>query len=103
MSNSPPQKRASKEFARHHALRANLVGSVIEEESGTRAQSRLFRVVEDDADGVTHSGTNKAHAVTKVDAIRAFRPFHWPIMHGERNCIALPQWHHLHAALHAWP
>src|SRR5262249_2624735 len=30
------------------------------------------------------------------------RPFYRPIMHGERNCITLPQWHHLHAALHTW-
>jgi hypothetical protein len=63
----------------------------------------LFGVVKDDSDGVTHPGTNAAHAVPKVDAIRSFRPFYRPVMHGERNCITLLQWHHFHAALHAWP
>jgi hypothetical protein len=63
----------------------------------------LFGVVKDDSDGVTHPGTNAAHAVPKVDAIRSFRPFYRPVMHGERNCITLLQWHHFHAALHTWP
>ena len=63
----------------------------------------LFGVVKDDSDGVTHPGTNAAHAVPKVDAIRSFRPFYRPVMHGERNRITLLQWHHFHAALHTWP
>ena len=63
----------------------------------------LFGVVKDDTDGVTHPGTNAAHAVPKVDALRSFRPFYRPVMHSERNRITLLQWHHLHAALHTWP
>ena len=38
----------------------------------------------------------------RFDAIRALGAFHRPVVYREGHRIALPQRHHLGAALHAW-
>jgi hypothetical protein len=59
-------------------------------------------IMENDANGVTHPGAQAADAVSEIDAVGPFRSLNRPIVHGESHCIALPQWHHLDPALHAW-
>ena len=63
----------------------------------------LFRVVEDDADCVARSASYTAYSVPQIDAIIALRSLDRPVVHGERNRIALVQRHHLGPALHAGP
>lgn len=57
---------------------------------GTEARSRRScRIVEDDADRVTHAGANATDAVAKIDAISASRAFDRPVVNGEGHGIAL--------------
>ena len=57
--------------------------------------------MKDDADRVTQAGADAADPMAEIDAVDAFRPLDRPVVHGERDRIALPQRHDLGAALHA--
>jgi hypothetical protein len=59
--------------------------------------------VKDDAYGVTLSGSQSTHSVSKVHAIGSPRSVNRPMMHSESNRIALPQWYNLRTRLHPWP
>jgi hypothetical protein len=57
--------------------------------------------VKDDADRVAYTASNAADAMSEIDAVCASRTFNGPIVHGEGNCITLPQRHYLGSALHS--
>ena len=59
--------------------------------------------MEDDADGVAHSGTDTADAMPEIDPVVALTALNGPIMDGERYGIALAQRDDLGAALHPGP
>src|SRR5579863_2204769 len=59
------------------------------------------RIVKNDAERVPVTGAQPADAVAQVDAIRTLAALYRTVMHGEHHRIALPQRHHLNAALHA--
>jgi hypothetical protein len=47
----------------------------------------LYRVVEDNPDGVPHAGAHAAHAVAEIHAIVAPRSFYWTVMDCEGHSI----------------
>jgi hypothetical protein len=57
--------------------------------------------MEDDADGVAHSGADTADAMPEIDP--ALAALNGPIMDGERHGVALAQRNDLGAALHPRP
>ena len=67
--------------------------SSAEREPGPRSSDgeNLRRVVEDDAKRVALSRSHAAHAVPEIDSILALRAAHRPVVHRERDGIALAQ------------
>src|SRR3984893_4805254 len=59
--------------------------------------------MEDDADGVAHSGADTADAMPEIDPVVALHAVHGPIMDGERLGVALAQRDDLGSALHPGP
>jgi hypothetical protein len=59
--------------------------------------------MEDNPDGVPHTGADTAHTVAEVHAVIALRSLHRPVMDCEGHSITLTKWHDLGAALHARP
>src|SRR5215510_3613956 len=58
-------------------------------------------VVKNDAQRKAIATAQAAHAVTHVDAIDAAAAFDGPLAHRENDSLALTQWRHLDARLHA--
>src|SRR5438105_7118068 len=63
--------------------------------------SRLLGVVEDHTDGMAMAGAEPADTVPQVNAVKPARPLHRAMMHSKGDRIALAEWHHLGARLHA--
>ena len=61
----------------------------------------LCRVVENDADCMTAPRPDPADAVAQVNAIRAARTLHRPVVNRENNAVSLTKRHHHRPALHA--
>jgi len=57
--------------------------------------------VENDADCMTAPRPDAADAVAQVDAIRAARTLHGPVVNRENNAVSLTKRHHRRPALHA--
>ena len=58
--------------------------------------------MEDDTDGIAHSGPDTADAVPEIDAIVSFGALNRPVVDREGNGIALAQRNDLGTTLHPW-
>ena len=63
----------------------------------------LRRIVEDEPEGMPHTGTDAAYPMAEVHTVAALRALHRPVMDREGYGITLPKRHDLDAALHAGP
>jgi hypothetical protein len=61
----------------------------------------LQRIMENDPDGMTVSGTDAADPMTQIDSIDPTRPLHRTLMNSESHGVALSQRNNLRSRLHA--